>query len=168
MKAISTAVLQRTTIASVFIDSGALLFIYLVPSISHLLSLPVYLIEPMRLMLILALVHTSKKNAYLLALTMPLFSFLISSHPVVPKMMLITFELVFNVFLFYLLTKRMKYLFPAILLSILISKIAYYLIKFGLIQMTVLDSELVSTPITIQVIMVILFSSYVYLFYKRR
>jgi hypothetical protein len=57
------------------LDVTALLIIYLTPAISHLFSFPVYLLEPMRIMLILAVVHTSRKNAYLLALTLPLFSF---------------------------------------------------------------------------------------------
>ena len=165
MKTITTTFSQRTMWVSILMDTGALVFIYLVPSISHLISLPVYLIEPMRLMLILALVHTNKKNAYMLALTMPLFSFLISSHPVVPKMMLITFELVLNVFLFYLLSKRMKYLFPAILLSILISKTIYYMLKFGLIELMVIDTGLITTPVMVQLVTTSVFSLYVYLFY---
>jgi hypothetical protein len=149
--------------ASLFV----LVFIYLVPSFSHLISFPLYLIEPMRLMLILALVHTSKKNAYLLALTMPVFSFMISAHPEVPKMMLITFELIVNVFLFYFLTKLMKHIFLSILLSIMISKAVYYLIKFGLIELMVINTGLISTPVVIQLIMTLLFSLYVYRFYRR-
>ncbi len=45
-------------------------------------------------MLILAIAHTSRKNAYLIALTLPLFSLLISAHPSLIKTSLITGELV--------------------------------------------------------------------------
>jgi hypothetical protein len=167
MKAITISSIQSKTIVSILIDIGALSFIYLVPTISHILRFPVYLIEPMRLMLILALVHTNKTNAYLIALSMPLFSFLISGHPVFAKTILIAFELAFNVFLFYWFAKIIKKVFPAILLSILISKIAYYIIKFGLISMLVIDSNLISTPLWIQLVTMLAFSSYLFVFYKR-
>ena len=166
-KAILHPLAKRNTLISILIDISALGFIYLVPTLSHLLNLPVYLIEPMRLMLILSLVHTSRRNAYLLALTMPIFSFLVSGHPEFAKMLLITFELSLNVFLFFLLAKKFKYIFPSILLSIILSKTIYYILKFGLIKMTVINSGLISTSIVIQLITTIVFSSYVYLFFKK-
>ena len=167
MKALTLPLIQRSTLISILTDIFALAFIYLVPTISHLISLPVYLIEPMRLMLILALVHTNKRNAYILALTMPLFSFLISTHPVFPKMMLIAFELSLNVFLFYVMMNKIKYLFPSILLSIIISKILYYILKFSLINLAIIHTELVSTPILIQLVTTVLFSLYLFLFYRK-
>ncbi len=166
MKVITQALLQKSTIISILIDLGAFALIYLVPTISHLISLPVYLIEPMRLMLVISLVHTNKKNAYLIALTMPLFSYLLSGHPLLPKMILITFELSLNVFLFYLLMNMIKRTFPSILLSIVLSKGVYYLIKFIMIKMTILNSGLVSTPIYIQIITTLVFSSYLFIFFK--
>ncbi|MCB2195118.1 MAG: hypothetical protein KQH79_04620 [Bacteroidetes bacterium] len=163
----TTRTLDSLQIRSIIFDIIAISFIYFVPTISHLLSLPVYLIEPMRLMLILALVHTSKQNAYILALTMPLFSFLLSAHPVFPKMLLITFELSLNVFIFHLLVSKFRSTFVPILISILGSKVIYYLIKFGLIQFAILKSGLISTPILIQAVMTIIFSSYLFFFYKK-
>lgn len=160
--------IQKKTLISIFVDLSALALIYMVPTISHLISLPVYLIEPMRLMLILALVHTNKANAIILALSMPLFSFLISGHPVFPKMVLITFELLLNVLLFYGLVKKMKHVLPSILLSIVLSKITYYIIKFGLIKLSIIDTGLISTPIFIQVIMTFIFSVYLFKFYKEK
>ncbi|OFX87397.1 MAG: hypothetical protein A2W99_07080 [Bacteroidetes bacterium GWF2_33_16] len=156
-----------TTIKSVLFDIIALAFIYFVPAISHLLSLPVYLIEPMRLMLILALVHTTKQNAYIIALSLPLFSFLISAHPVLPKMVLISFELVLNVFLFFALLKKLNNTFLAVLISIITSKLIYYLLKFALLKFAIIDSNLISTPIVFQVIMILIFSSYLFSFYKK-
>jgi hypothetical protein len=160
--------LQTESFISILFDFLALVCIYFVPAISHLLNLPLYLIEPMRIMLILALVHTSKKNAYMLALTMPLFSFIISSHPEFPKMFLITMELSLNVFLFYLLLKKTPYLIVSVLLSIVLSKVIYYSVKFFLIKLTILDSELVTTPILIQLITTLFFSLYLFAFYKKK
>jgi len=139
----------------------------MVPTISHLFSLPIYLIEPMRLMLIFALVHTSKANAFIIALSMPAFSYIISGHPILPKMILISFELLLNVLLFYGLVKKLKFLFPSIILSILLSKAIYYLLKFELINFAIMDTELFSTPIYLQLIMTLIFSLYLYTFYDR-
>ena len=77
METRAVTLFSKQNIKSIILDIAAIAFIYFVPTISHILSLPVYYIEPMRLMLILALVHTTKQNAYIIALTLPLFSFLI-------------------------------------------------------------------------------------------
>lgn len=167
MKALSTQLTKKNTLTSILIDIGALTFIYLVPTISHIINLPVYLIEPMRLMLIFALVHTNKTNAFIIALTLPLFSFLVSGHPVFPKMILIAFELSLNVYLFYFLASKIKSVFPAIFLSIILSKVIYYMLKFGLVSMAIIDGTVISTPLTIQLITTIVFSSYLFLFYRK-
>jgi len=158
---------HKETLRSLLLDIGSLGFIYMVPTISHLFSLPIYLIEPMRLMLIFALVHTSKANAFIIALSMPAFSYIISGHPILPKMILISFELLLNVLLFYGLVKKLKFLFPSIILSILLSKAIYYLLKFELINFGIMDTELFSTPIYLQLIMTLIFSLYLYTFYDR-
>jgi len=145
----------------------ALLAVYLTPVFSHLLSLPIYYIEPMRLMLILAIVHTSYKNAYLIALTLPFFLFLISGHPSLLKTSLITGELVLNVFLFYQLQKLLSTGFIASILSIILSKIIYYTLKFALIQFSLMNTEVFSTPIYIQIVMMIVFSFYVFILSKK-
>lgn len=167
MRTIGVSTLPQKAIFNVLIDLGALAFIYLVPTISHLLQFPVYLIEPMRLMLIFSLVHTNKTNSYLIAMTMPLFSYFISGHPIFAKTLLIAFELMLNVYLFYWLSNKFKKVFPSILASIFISKLVYYLVKFGLISLLFIDSSLISTPIWIQLITMSVFSVYVFFFYKR-
>lgn len=149
------------TLSYVLFDIVALSFIYFVPTISHLLSVPLYLIEPMRIALILALVHTTKRNAYIIAVTLPIFSFLVSAHPVFLKMILISAELVLNVWIFYLLFNRTKNAFVSILTSIIVSKGVYYLTKFGLISFALLTtSDLIATPLYIQLVTSLVFSSY--------
>jgi len=158
----------RVDYKSIIFDILALAFIYFVPALSHLFNIPIYLVEPMRIMLILAMVHTTKTNAYLIALTLPLFSFLISSHPNVFKGLIMTAELLMNVWLFFEISKRVSNKFVAMLSAIVISKLVYYLLKFGLISFAVLESGLISTPIYLQVITSIIFSSYVFLLLRRR
>lgn len=158
---------QRKTVSSLLIDISALAFVYFTPAISHLLNIPLYLADPMRLMVILALVHSNKINAFFLAISLPVFSFLISGHPVFPKMILISIEMALNVFLFFIFMKMLKSSFPAILISIVLSKGVYYLLKFFLIQMAVLKTDMIMTPLVIQVATTLLFSTYLYLFLKR-
>jgi hypothetical protein len=141
----------------------ALLAIYLVPAVSHLLSFPVYYLEPMRIMLILAIVHTSRKNAYLIALTLPLFSMFISAHPSLVKTSLITGELLLNVWLFFLLSEKLSNKTLSIFLSIVVSKIFYYLVKFLLVTSALISGDLIATPIYIQIIMLFVLSGYIYL-----
>ena len=150
-------------IKNIVFDLLALLFIYLVPAISHLLSFPVYYLEPMRIMLILAIVHTTRKNAYLIAFTLPLFSLLISAHPSLIKTSLVTGELLLNVWLFFFISEKLSNKTLSIFLSIIASKLFYYLIKILLINSVLMDGDLISTPIYIQIIMLFVLSGYIYL-----
>jgi hypothetical protein len=118
-------------------------------------------------MLILAIVHTSKRNALILAVSMPMFSLMISGHPVFPKMILIMCELTMNVFLFYAFTKRVNNIFLAVLSSIIISKAMYYLLKFVFISFAIINTDLISTPILVQVVTTVIFSMYLFLFYRK-
>jgi hypothetical protein len=158
---------SKGTIKSTVIHLFAVAFIVFVPAISHLVALPVYYLEPMRIMLIIALVHTTKKNAYLLALTLPIFSFLVSAHPSAIKTFLIISELLLNVFLFYVFSEKIKNNFLAMITSLSVSKIIYYLVKFMLLSTMVLEWSLVSTPLYIQGVMMLLFSSYVFILLKK-
>jgi hypothetical protein len=155
--------LAYSKIKTIIFDILALLAIYLVPAISHLFSFPVYYLEPMRIMLILAIAHTTKKNAYLIALTLPIFSLLISAHPSMIKTSLVTGELLLNVWLFFFLFEKFSNKTISIFLSILISKIFYYLVKFLLINSALMGGDLISTPVYIQMIMLLVMSAYIYL-----
>lgn len=137
---------------------AAVLFIFFVPALSHLTALPIYLIEPMRLAVILAVVYTSKRNAFIVALTLPIFSFLVSAHPVFLKSFLIMAELILNVALFFFMKKKIKNDFISMLFSISISKTFYYSVKIVLINSLLINSDLISTPIYIQLVTMMLYS----------
>lgn len=168
MRNIIALTTTKTNLRSIIFDFLALLFIYLVPTFSHLLSFPLYLIEPMRLMLIIALVHTTKRNAYLIAFSLPLFSFLISGHPMALKTGLISLELLLNVWLFFKFSEIIKNKFAPILISIVLSKVFYYAIKFAFISFALLSTNLISTPIYIQLITTFVFSGYLFLVLRRK
>ncbi len=157
--------MTRTNIRAITFDILALAFIYLVPTISHMLSIKLYLLEPMRLMLIFAMVHTRRQNAYILALTLPLFSYFLSAHPVLIKSLLIAAELSVMVFVFFRLVPRVHTL-GAIFASIWISKLFYYGLKYVAV-LTVLPAEpLVGTPLWLQLITSLAFSLYVFIMFK--
>jgi len=163
MESIALCPISYSKVKSILFDLTALVAIYLVPAISHLFSFPVYYLEPIRMMLILAIVHTTRKNAYLIALTLPLFSLLISAHPSLVKSSLITGELLLNVWLFFFLSEKLSNKMFGMFISIILSTIFYYLIKLIMINTALISGNLISTPLYIQIIMLFVFSGYVYL-----
>ncbi len=159
---------NRVIIRNSIMDLLAVAFIYLVPTVSHLFSYPLYIFDPMRMMVILAISHSTKRNTFLLALTLPLISFLISGHPVFFKALLITGELTLNIFLFYLFQKRFSIVFLSLLGSIIIAKIFYYAGKVLLVNFSLLKMDVVSTSILLQLIMALIFSAYVFIIWRNK
>jgi hypothetical protein len=127
--------------------------IALIPAMSHVLPVPIYLLEPMRLFLFLGyFLSREKGNGYILALTIPFVSVLLSGHPVPLKACLIAIELCLNVFFFEMLLSRFpRFQFVALLASILISKFFYYGLKYVLLKYTLIDGNLMSTPLIYQI-----------------
>ncbi len=158
----------KANIKTFLIDLSLLSGIYFLPALSHLLAFPVYYLDPMRIALVVALIYTSRKNAYLIALTLPLFSFIISSHPQFVKTFLLSAELLINLGLFFVFNDRIKNVFAALLLSIAVSKVIYYLLKFIFINFALLDDKLFSTPYYFQILSAILLSSYLYLLSRKK
>ncbi len=153
-------------IKSILLDFVAIAFIYLVPTFSHLLSFPLYYIEPMRIMVILAMIHTHRNNAYILALTLPLVSFALAAHPLLVKSMLIAIELVAMVAVFQMLHKRIHVL-AAIFLSIWVSKLFYYIMKFAAISTIMPDESMIGIALHIQLITSIIMSLYVFMVMRK-
>jgi len=166
-KALSPAAFSFPRFKVYLIDLMAISFIYFLPALSHLTVLPLYYIEPMRLAVLFCLIHTSKKNAFLIAITIPLFSLVVSSHPGFLKAILITGELLINLWLFYFLVKKIN-VFTAAFLSIILSKLMYYSVKYLFIQSQLIDDGLVSTPLIVQLIIAVGISIYAVIMYKTK
>lgn len=165
MRTFSTAI-SKYDYKTVIYDILALTVVTFTPALSHLTAIPIYLLDPMRIILLLSIVHTSKKNVYLLALALPLLSFILSAHPYFVKSLLIASELMINAFLFFYLMKFFKNSFTPAILSIAISKVYYYLLKFSLIGFGLISTELISTPIILQIIVAVSISIYLWFFFK--
>ncbi len=152
---------------AIVIDMFFVLAIVFLPSLSHLLAFPLYRLEPMRLLLILALPFAARGNSYLLALILPLVSLITSGHPQLAKALLMTGELLLNVWLFWWLAGRLGSRFGAMLGGIAGSKLCYYGVKLLLIRMAVLNPPLVGTALWIQGSLALIFSLYIFIVFSR-
>ena len=164
-----TAVSKIVTARNITIDVGILIAIYFIPALSHLVGVPLYYLDPMRFFLLLGFfLTTNKTNAVILAITIPLFSWLVSGHPVLPKAFLISIELLTNVLLLAYFIKSSKIsLLPSLIISIVLSKLIYYLFKFVFIQTGILEMEMIATDLYIQLITLFLLSTVMWLIFRK-
>lgn len=143
------------------INLGIITFVYFMPAISHLLSFPVYLFDPMRIMVVMAIIYSGRKNAHLIALTLPIFSFLISGHPLLLKALIMSAELTINVWLFYVLKEKIQNNFLSLLGSIILAKVFYYIAKFAVVNLGLLAMDVISTALYIQLGVALALSLYI-------
>ncbi len=137
-----------------------LALIYLLPTLAHWSHAPLYRFEPMRIALLFTILFTgNRKNSYLMAVTIPLFSCFVGGHPVVIKALLMAAELLLNAFLFWKLSDLKCKAPIAALSSIVLSKAAYYSIKYLLIVAGTLEMSLISTSPWIQFLVALALSS---------
>lgn len=135
----------------VLLDFALLAGIFLLPSLSHLLALPIYLLEPMRVAVLIALLFTHRANAWLVAVMLPLASFWMSGHPEPVKAVLMGVE--FSVLIAAYGALRHTVRLPAVFAmgaAIVIGKTVYYGSKALVLSVGWLSGTLVSTPWTLQ------------------
>jgi hypothetical protein len=136
------------------IDVVLLVALYLVPSLSHLTALPLYMLEPMRVALLVALLFTNRANTYFIAVTIPLASALITGHPEPLKAVLMCIEFSILVASYGYLVQRVRLpAVAALIAGILLSKVVYYSMKFVALSGGWLAGSLISTPIQTQVVL---------------
>ncbi len=152
----------------ILFDIAVLLFIYFMPAISHLFAVPVYYFEPMRIALVISLLFMNFSNALFIAISLPIFSALISSHPSWLKAGLISIELVICAVIFRLLYQKLNSGFIAMGAAILISKAVYYDLKSLFITAGFISGPLISTPIYMQFILLVVLSFATHLVVKRK
>ena len=104
----------------------------------------------------------------MLALTLPLFSFITASHPVFINVVLITCEMTLNAWLFYFISWETSNLFYVTYVSIVLSKSFYYVGKLLLTKLALFNTEMIDTPLVIQFSIALILSSYVYWFMNKK
>lgn len=111
------------------LDAVLLTLACLIPAASHLLAVPLYMLNPMlALLLVGVLLGKDWRNALVLAVLLPLVSCLLTGMPTVPKMVCMIAELATVAGLFHLLSHRWTVL-PAVLVAIVAGKVVYYALK---------------------------------------
>ena len=136
----------------------------LVPSVSHLLALPLYMLNPMlALLLVGLLIGRDWRNALVLAVLMPLVSSLVTGMPAAPKMVCMMAELATVATMFGWLQRKWAVL-PAVLAAVLAGKAVYYALK----AVVIAPAVLVGTAWWMQLGAVVLWCGLFTLFYKSR
>ena len=158
----------RTNMGIFITDLLAIGVVMFLPAISHLLPFPLFYLDPMRLVLLgVYFLNRNHMNAYVLAIGIPIFSMLYSGHPVFYKAILISFELLVNMVVLHLLFHKRINIFFAVFLSIILSKMVYYLFKFAFIEWSLISGKLFSTSVMIQIFIALGLSALFFLFGKK-
>jgi len=155
---------------TLLLDIAFTLVVLFVPTLSHLTGFPFYIFEPMRLIIIPYLVFTKNKNAYFLALALPLFSYVFAGHPALFKMPLVAIDLFVNVALLYFFIGKKLNIYLSLALSIIISKVVYYSLKAIFVYFGLLANGLIETPLLYQSfnIIILLIVLLVYILVKKK
>lgn len=136
----------------------------LVPAVSHLLALPLYMLNPMlALLLVGLLIGRDWRNAMVLAVLMPLVSCLVTGMPAAPKMVCMMAELATVATMFGWLQRKWAVL-PAVLTAVLAGKAVYYALK----AVVIAPAVLVGTAWWMQLGAVVLWCGLFTLVYKSR
>ena len=137
------------------IDALLLTVACLVPTVSHLLAWPLYYLNPMLLVLLAGmLLVRDRRNAYLLAVLLPVVSMLAVGMPAPLKALCMVAEYASVVFVSGLLQRwndRFVGTLGAMLVAMLAGKAVYYLLK----ALILAPAVLVSTPVTVQLAVVV-------------
>lgn len=119
-------------------DAALIAAACLIPAVSHLTALPLYMLNPMLALLLAGmLLGKDWRNALVLAVLMPAVSCLVVGMPTAAKMVCMVAELVTVAGLFHLLSRRWAVL-PAVLVSVMAAKVVYYALKAVVIAPAVL------------------------------
>lgn len=150
------------------VDILLLVVVYYLPALSHHLAFPLYMLDPMRIVIFTSiLLSKNKYNSYIMAATIPLFSYFVGGHPVLLKSAIIGVELLVNITLFWMLLKKWQNVFITTFISIILAKAIYYASKFIFVEMGWLQMDLFSTPIYVQGLVALFISVVMHALFKK-
>ncbi len=132
-------------------DVLVILCFYITITVAHILPFPLYKLDPMKIIVLVTVIYSTRWNSVAIAAALPVLSFLSTGHPVFPKFLIMSSELM--VFAFVLSSFRIRQLKGIIsfLSAVLISKILYYMIKSGVIAMGYLDQAFIPSDFYTQI-----------------
>ncbi len=118
------------SVNTLIVDAVIIALFCITPAIMHLFGLSYHYFEPMRIALFAGmLIVGNHQNSYLLAAVLPISSMILSGMPTPIICALMVVELLLNVKLFYWLTKLGKNAIVGMLVSIIVSKVVFRLLK---------------------------------------
>lgn len=146
---------KTTTIVRIaVVDTLLLVAVCLIPALSHLLSLPLYMMNPMLLCLMAGmLLVNDRRNAYLLAVALPLLSMLVSGMPEPAKAVCMVAELTAIVGVSHFLESKMPVMMSMIV-AIVAGKVVYYLLK----ALIIAPAVLFGTSIVLQIVVALVYA----------
>lgn len=133
------------------VDALIFLGFYLTIVFAHILPFPLYKLDPMKILVLITVVYSNRGNALGIAAVLPILSFLSTGHPVFPKFMIMSMEMIVFAFVLSTLSQRKSSGLVTFLGAVFISKGVYYLIKAGAIALGFLDQVLISTDLYTQI-----------------
>lgn len=148
---------KKTTIArTAIIDAALLAAACLIPTLSHITALPLYMLNPMLLVLLAGMLAVrSRTNAFLLAVLLPVVSMLAVGMPTPTKALCMAAELLTIVGAYTAMQHLWKAAatrpcasFAAIVAAMLCGKGVYYALK----ALVIAPAALVTTPIGTQAV----------------
>jgi hypothetical protein len=156
----ATLPLPLISYKNVVIDVVILSTIYFIPALSHAAPFSLHYLEPMRLLLFVGyLLCRNDINSSFLAMTIPFVSTVITGHPPAAKAVLISCELLVNLWFLIWISEKFKWNAGiAFFVSALASKLVYYLFKFAFLELGLIQGTLVSTPLSIQLVALVVLS----------
>ncbi len=160
----TSATLSKPAVRTLAVDAALIGAACLIPTITHLTALPLYMLNPMLALLLAGmLLGNDWKNGVALAVLMPVVACLVTGMPAAPKMVCMMAELATVATMFGWLSRRWAML-PAVLTAVVAGKAIYYVLKAIIIAPAVL----IGTAWWIQLGAVIVWGGLFALLYKGR
>lgn len=152
--------LVKSHLRTALIDAALIVLLCLTPALSHFFGVSYHYFEPMRIALFAGLLLVDdKRNGYLLAALLPVASMLISGMPTPPTCALMVLELLLNVFLFHVITRVSKSAFVSMLTGIVVSKVVFRLLKWGVISQGMMQTSELIANWQVQLVVAVVFAA---------
>ena len=159
---------QQSLARTALIDATLVATACLIPAVSHLLTLPLYKLNPMLMVIAAGLLLTrSRWNAYLLALVVPFATCLLAGMPTPLGALCMVCEYTVLVTVFNITGSRTGFwgMFGSILAAVVAGKVVYYFAKWLLLQ----PYQLIGTSIVWQIVsMLAISAAFAFLWCKKK
>ena len=163
-KTTTMALKSKSIVGLTLLDAALLTLACLIPAASHLLAVPLYMLNPMLALLLAGmLLGRDWRNALVLAVLLPLMSCLLTGMPSAAKMVCMVAELATVAALFGWLQNKWAVL-PAVLTAVVAGKAVYY----GMKAMVMAPAVLVGTAWWMQLGTVVVWTGLFAMLYNKR